>query len=454
VRQLKKGYVLEVQPNHLVVMTEEQEFVRLQKLTGVDAGEEILFSAKDLLDIPTAKKGPRGFVKTLKASKSIGIAAAMMLVVALSILTFGGGQDEAKYVLSFDVNPSVQIEVGDDEQVLEVLSLNEKARELDLERWEGNSLEAFLEAFLEKTGERGYLNDETAQVLISYADLLEDETSSQDFINRVTEQMQHYFAERNLTVDINMYLVEYENYERARLEGISLGRFQLIEAIHDEEAEPEMESEPAAEAPSEDAEDSKEEAEDKENPVDYDAYRDKPVKELLEHPVFERHPRERKAEGLHPVFDVHPRDRVREDEKDHPVFDQHPGNRDRDREDEKEHPVFEQHPGNRDRDRREDQDRDIEKDQDREKDQNPVDKDGAKETAPREEKEHPVFENHPRDRDKESNQHPVFETEPRERDSNEHPVFEQPPGERDSREEKNDHPVFESHPGERGRGRP
>ncbi len=440
---MKKGYVMEVKEEYLLVMSEDRKFLRLQKRRGIDAGEEILFSESQVLDITGTTDRMEAFMKKIKHAKPMGIAAAMVLFLVLSIAALTGGEEEARYLLSFDVNPSVGIEVGENEEVLEVYAANDRAKELALEDLEGESLEVFLDEFLEKLAEKGYLNNDSAQVLLSYADLLEEEEASQDLIDRVTEQMQNYFAEKNLMVDINTLIAEGENYENARLEGITLGKFQLIKEIETEESravegEEGIETEDAASEEGAESEDAGDTEDEEEASGDREEYRNMPVRELLQHPVFERHPRDRKAEGLHPVFDVHPRDWNPEDgDKPHPVFDQHPGNRgnddqDEDRErEEGEHPVFDQHPGDRDK----------------------------------EEGEHPVFDQHPRDRDKEEKEHPVFDEHPGDRDKEEgeHPVFDQHPGDREDSDEqesddegsskdKPEHPIFANHPGNRGNG--
>jgi len=412
---VKKGYILEVKGEYLLVMTEEQRFLRLQKKQGVNVGDEILFSENQVLDITRSNNRKENFMKKIKHAKPMGIAAAMVMFLVLSIFAISGGESEAQYLLSFDVNPGVQIEVGEDYKVLAVHAANEEAKELGLEDLKGESLEDFLGEFLDKLSEKGYLNNETAQVLFSYADLLEDEEASEDFAEQVTEQMEAYFTERNMNVEINMLRADSQNYENARLEGITLGKFQLIRAIEEQEGRDiELEDEEATE---------EEAQEPSEDPT---AYRDMEVRELLEHPVFERHPRDRKAEGLHPVFDVHPRDWSEEDgEKPHPVFDKHPGNR-----------------GNDDND-----------------------DETLNEEGRDEDKEHPVFDEHPRNRDKEDGEHPVFDEHPRNRgNSHEQESDDSEDGEEGNSDddeksneaqgsdEEREHPVFKNHPGNRGNG--
>ncbi|NBG87506.1 anti-sigma-I factor RsgI family protein [Isachenkonia alkalipeptolytica] len=437
---MKKAYVMEVKEDHLLVMTEEQRFVRLRKKAGVDAGEEILFAESQVLDIPKANSRGENIMKKIKQVKPMGIAAAMVLLLVLSIFAITGGETEVQYLLGFDVNPGIQIEVGENEEVLRVDAMNEEAKSLEVEALEGESLEVFLEELLVKLEAQGHLNSETAQVMLSYADLLEDDVASEDFVDRVTAQMEEYFAEKNMNVEINMLLVDEENYENARIAGITLGKFQLIQEIErrgateDPGEEPEgKETEGTEEAAEESVDEAGEEGDD--ITIDTEKYQDTPVRELLKHPVFERHPRDRnKEEGEHPVFDVHPRDWNKEDgDKPHPVFDEHPGNR-----------------GN-------DQDENGE-DVDGENGQDP-------EEGRDEERGHPVFEEHPRDRNKEDGEHPVFDEHPRDRSKDEDRDSDEGSGDNDSgdgenengesdqsrgTDEKREHPVFDNHPGSRG----
>ena len=428
--KVKKGYVMEVKEEHLLVVTEEQKFIRLRKKIGVDAGEEIIFADSQVLDIPKANSKGENYMKKIKQVKPMAMAAAMILIVVLSMFAMTGGDPEAQYLLGFDVNPGIQIEVGEGEEVLRVHAMNQEAKDLELESLEGEGLEVFLGELLEGLEAQGHLNSETAQVMLSYADLMEDNEASEDFVERVTRQMETYFAEKNMNVEINMLLVDEENYENARVAGITLGKFQLIQEIERQE-----ESQETGDATGEPMDEAGEEGED--IIIDTEKYRDTPVRELLEHPVFERHPRDRKAEGLHPVFDVHPRDWNKEDgERPHPVFDEdsHPRNRGRDDEDDS-HPVFDEdsHPRNRGRDDEDDS--------------------------------HPVFDedSHPRNRgrDDEDDSHPVFDEDshPRNRgrddEDDSHPVFDKDSHPRNRGRDDGDdsHPVFDedTHPGNRNR---
>lgn len=359
-------------------------------------------------------------MKRVQQVKPIGIAAAMMLFVVVSMFAMGGNDEEAQYLLSFDVNPSMEIEIGEEEKVLKVHAVNDEAKELQLEALEGEKVEEFLDAYLEKMTEKGYMNNESAKVLLSYADLMEDEEASEELINQVTDQMQEYFAEKNLKVDINTLAADHMNLENARSAGISLGKFQLIEEIT-LDSELAEDSEEAQEAKVENPEESEEGEE----------LKDKSVGELLDHPVFEMHPRDRKAAGMHPVFDVHPKNWDREDgEKPHPVFDEHPGKR-----------------GNEDRN-------------DEENEADELDEEDAEalefEEENRKEKDHPIFEDHPRDRDKENKEHPVFDEHPRDRnrdedrDDNDEQQGNEDDDEDEEWDEDKEHPIFDEHPGNRG----
>lgn len=459
---MKKGYVLEVKEEYLLVMTEDQRFLRLQKKQGVDAGEEIKFSENQVLDIPSVINRKEQFMKKIKHVKPMGIAAAMVLFLVLSIFAVSGGEDEAQYLLSFDVNPSVEIKIGENEEVLKVFAANDEAKELELEDLEGESLEVFLNEFLDKLAKNNYLNEESNEVLLSYADLLDDDQASQDLVDRITEQMEQYFAANELMVNINTLSADVENYEKAQEAGITIGKFQLMEAILNDEAD-DVDEITIGNDDSEDSEDPAD-SKDADDSMDRQALQEKSVRELLEHPVFERHPRNRKADGRHPVFDNHPSDWDKEDgEKPHPVFDIHP--RDWNKEDgKKPHPVFDEHPGNRDKDEEDPEDGSVDEEGDEYQ---------ALEEEDRDEKEgHPVLDRHPRDRDKEAGEHPVFEQHPRDRVKNQEPDSEDSQDEdngtsndnrsdEDSSEDsdetrgpkdKKDHPVFKTHPGNRGNG--
>ena len=302
--------------------------------------------------------------------KPYGFAAALVLVLVSALFIPGAlsSDDEAAYVLSMDINPSIQVEVSDGFLVLSVEAKNEEGAQLELEEFEGEPLKDLLYAYVDRADEKRFLTEETKDLILGYASKLDsdDVEELEEYIAESAVEVLERVNEKNIPMEVFMMLGEKDQLEQARESSHSLGVFLALEMIQIYE-------------------------EGMEENDEYDEEREGLAvgRRLMDHPVFDRHPGNWEEDGYdHPVFDKHPGTWEEDDEREHPIFKVHPRNW---AEGHREHPVFDTHPGDREEG-----------------------EDG--------ERRHPVFDEgeHPRDRNKgEDRSHPIFETHPRDQERDE-----------------------------------
>ena len=276
--------------------------------------------------------------------KPYGFAAALVLVLVSALFIPGAlsSDDEAAYVLSMDLNPSIQVEVDEGFMVLSVEAKNEEGALLELEGYVGEPLKDLLYAYVDRAAEEGYLNVETKDLILGYASNLEDRDSEE--LEEYIEETAIEVLERVSEMEVFMMLGEKEQLEQARESSHSLGVFLALEMIQSYEEEMEEEEREGLAV-----------GRMMDHPVFGDRHPGNWREDEREHPVFKIHPRNWE-EGYreHPVFDTHPGDRDDEDEngengeKQHPVFDTHP--RDRNKGEDRPHPIFDEHPRDQERD--------------------------------------------------------------------------------------------------------
>jgi len=352
---MKKGYVLDIGKDFVTVMARGGETVKVKKRQPCEVGENILFSQKDVIKTKEAKKTMFGKIKPY------GFAAALVLVLVSALFIPGAlsSDDEAAYVLSMDINPSIQVEVSDGFLVLSVEAKNEEGAQLELEEFEGEPLKDLLYAYVDRADEKRFLTEETKDLILGYVSKLDSDDVEE--LEEYIEETAIEVLERVSEMEVFMMLGEKEQLEQARESSHSLGVFLALEMIQSYEEEMEEEEREGL-----------------------------AVGRMMDHPVFgDRHPGNWEEDGYdHPVFDKHPGTWEEDDEREHPIFKVHPRNW---AEGHREHPVFDTHPGDREEG-----------------------EDG--------ERRHPVFDEgeHPRDRNKgEDRSHPIFETHPRDQERDE-----------------------------------
>ena len=111
--------------------------------------------------------GKKTFKPLTRALIAIAACFALIVVGSLGYTGYRHNYTVAS-TISFDVNPSLEIKVNEQEKVLEVLPLNEDAKTvIGTMDFRGSSLELTVNALVGSMLTKGYLNDVTNSILIS-----------------------------------------------------------------------------------------------------------------------------------------------------------------------------------------------------------------------------------------------------------------------------------------------
>ncbi|BCB03118.1 anti-sigma factor domain-containing protein [Bacillus sp. KH172YL63] len=160
---MKKGIIMEIKDHNLVMMTPDGEFLTSRKQPGMQyaVGEEIPF-------FPVAG-GQR-------SAKSIGrwkwkVPASIMTAIIIIVTLLSGsmvGQDTAYAYVSVDINPSMELALNKDQQVISITPYNEDAEKLlkKLYGWDHEEVSAVTEKIFLLSEKMGYLK-ENQHVLIT-----------------------------------------------------------------------------------------------------------------------------------------------------------------------------------------------------------------------------------------------------------------------------------------------
>lgn len=210
---LYKGIILEIHPAYLHVLTDEGEHLKLTHKKGHKIGEVIYFLKEDLL----AQDRPNAVIPIKSKMRYLSMVAAILLIVfmvntSLLNVTYA--------VLSLDINPSVEMTLNRNGQVLKVLGLNEDATHLlsgiDLK---GEKYNVAIDEILKQAKALGYSIDQRS-VLIAVAPLKSDS-------NQMVEAIQKNISKYAETIDAEILVGDKEDYEEISEDQISLGRHLL-----------------------------------------------------------------------------------------------------------------------------------------------------------------------------------------------------------------------------------
>lgn len=159
---MHEGIVIEITEQSILIMTADGQFKQIAKRErSCQLGEEISYAdtfRKPLLNW----RSPRPFA----------IAAAsvfcLMIVALLSIFGEGMATNKVAAYVTMDINPSIEVGIDENENVIEVRGINDDGLELlkDL-AYEGITLEAFSDLIVQRIELGHYLDSGKANIIIA-----------------------------------------------------------------------------------------------------------------------------------------------------------------------------------------------------------------------------------------------------------------------------------------------
>jgi hypothetical protein len=170
---MSKGIIMEIRRDVLIMMTPDGQFVNGKKKPNQQyvIGEEIAF-------FPEMKESRVKVKRNWKTAASILSAAVLMLTLfSASLLQ----SNKAYAYVSVDINPSIELTLNRDQQVLEITPYNEDGEILiqKLEHWEKDKVSEVAEEIMRMSAKLGYLkNDQNVWITSTFTNLAATETHS------------------------------------------------------------------------------------------------------------------------------------------------------------------------------------------------------------------------------------------------------------------------------------
>jgi Anti-sigma factor N-terminus len=211
---MKKGIILEIKRDILVMMTPEGEFLtgKKQPYQQYAIGEEIPF-----FPLRTESAKPKPFYKwNWKVSTSL--LTALVVIIALFSSTMLQNNRAYAYV-SVDINPSMELTLNNQQQVIKIKPYNDDAVVLlkKLKNWENDDVSEVTERIFLLSERLGYLK-ENQNVLITSSIIGEsDPQRENELMDEINEFVQEYSSEHNTSIVVK------ETSEKIREEAAEKG---------------------------------------------------------------------------------------------------------------------------------------------------------------------------------------------------------------------------------------
>ncbi|EDL65106.1 anti-sigma factor domain-containing protein [Bacillus sp. SG-1] len=221
---MKKGIVMEVKPNTIIMMTPEGEFIKTRKQPSVqyEIGEELTL-------FPQMEETKTTIFQRLRENLHVKpvLSGAAVLLMLLFLLLPSLNEPEVYAYVSVDINPSFEMSINQDQEVMDLKPFNAEAEKI-LERmpeWEGNSIIEVTDEIIELSSKNGYMDDQK-KVTVTTIFTEEAETKARKSIENELKQLTTEKLKEG-TADIAVVETSIEVRDEAKAAGMTAG--QLIQ---------------------------------------------------------------------------------------------------------------------------------------------------------------------------------------------------------------------------------
>lgn len=214
---MKKGVILSVNKRFVTLLTPEGEFLKTKRQERVyEVGEEITFSpAKQKFTLAFSN-----FHSSFKKTAVLSIASTFLILFSILPSYFSG---PVSAYMTIDVNPSIELELDDDLEVLKLTGLNEDGKLVigQLKAWKGKDMKTVTNRIVETTKQLGYLKG-NKQIVVSTTLLEKDKDLDKNLKEEIKE-----ISEKDNVSNTKMKVIQATKSDRkqAREQGISTGKY-------------------------------------------------------------------------------------------------------------------------------------------------------------------------------------------------------------------------------------
>jgi hypothetical protein len=223
---MNKAVIMKITKNYAIILTDDGNYQRIILKDHMSVGQKILFVKEDLLE-KQAKKPI--------TNKIVAISVVAVMLIAMFV-GFDFNVPATFALISIDINPSLDIKIDENQNVLEIIPLNNEAEDITDKQMIGQNVFIIIDEIITNAEYRNYLTDENNHILISSADL--DNDSDHTLAELITSHL-----ENDLKINTNIKVIYIESDKETAKDsidkGISLGRLELSKITKDEKTKTE-----------------------------------------------------------------------------------------------------------------------------------------------------------------------------------------------------------------------
>ncbi|MCZ8523823.1 MULTISPECIES: anti-sigma factor domain-containing protein [Paenibacillus] len=219
---MNKGIVMEITEKNLIVMRPDGKFDRVpRRKRSCEIGEEIVYAEES------------GGWRTPSAAARSAMAAAVIFCIVL-FASWGGklGSPDVVAYVSMDINPSIEMGIDIEENVLELRGLNEDGNALiENVDYQGKKLENVTDVLLDRAEKKPLATGEAeiviASTVVGTNPAMNDEAIAEKVKQQVTKHIEAVHPDQTQTYQVAAFAAPQEVREEAAKNGVSAGKYTV-----------------------------------------------------------------------------------------------------------------------------------------------------------------------------------------------------------------------------------
>ncbi|MBP2239894.1 hypothetical protein J2Z40_000447 [Cytobacillus eiseniae] len=230
---MKTGIIMEVDDRFLTVLTPEGEFLRANNHHNqFQIGEEIEFIP---IELDNPKKSFSSLF-TMNMKWKAALSVAIMLLIAFVVVSPLSSNNKVYAYLSIDVNPSIEIGINEQFEVIEISSFNDEGEQIinQLNGWKKKNIHVLTNDILQEMKVQGYIKD--SQEIIIATVYKEAQSKKDPRLEQELNEVKNIINQENL--ELKMVEGSSEERVKAKEEGLTIGIYKEQKQIQTQKSVP------------------------------------------------------------------------------------------------------------------------------------------------------------------------------------------------------------------------
>ncbi|MFS0654386.1 anti-sigma factor domain-containing protein [Bacillus sp. 179-C3.3 HS] len=228
---MRRGIIVEKNKKCITLLTPDGQFLRTKnEQQDYEIGQEVTFPNESRLDRKRA-----GFFDLLRLRPLFAgiLSIAAIIVVIFTMMPSFSGQKAYAY-MTIDINPSFELKLDDNYQVIGVTPLNSDAKQVlgNIKDWEKADMTKVVQKIIDDCDEKGYINQSKSIYIATVYENKQDHTYKTNVKNKINTISGEY-EKRDYTLET--IEGDLETREKAQKAGISTGSYMRNQEDNEKE---------------------------------------------------------------------------------------------------------------------------------------------------------------------------------------------------------------------------